>query len=371
MTNIFENFKFEPDGAITLADALCSFLKDEIAFGRIKGGEKLPTISEISAATGLSFGQARGVTERLACEGYVHSRPHSGTIVLARGRNLLRGRVLVAYPEVDICRYYPTQLFDTINRRLTKASYAVSVTTFPVVAHGSVAQLKSELHRANNLVIAMRATPKVQRCLAESGVRRIYAYGDQPTVDEKSPWVEFNFKDALAQFAAHCESMGVRHVMQVRFEDNESYDAAPALASMGIKSSYLNISRNDVPGSGRFADVVHYTCEMFENMPRNRIPELLLFWDVHVVQGALMAFLSRGIRVPEDVKIVSLSETGFSPVYIKPVTRFEADPVYAGEKISDFALAVLAKGRVPNPPQITPRYIFGATFPFEMGDGHM
>lgn len=42
----------------------------------------------------------------------------------------------------------------------------------------------------------------------------------------------------------------------------------------------------------------------------------------------------------------------------------ECDPVDAGEKISDFALAVLAKGRIPPPPVIEPQYVFGATFPF-------
>ena len=83
-----------------------------------------------------------------------------------------------------------------------------------------------------------------------------------------------------------------------------------------------------------------------------------------VAQGALMAFLDRGIRIPEDVKVVSLSDVGFGPAYVRPVTRFECDPVDAGEKISDFALAVLAKGRIPPPPVIMPQYIFGATFPF-------
>ena len=77
-----------------------------------------------------------------------------------------------------------------------------------------------------------------------------------------------------------------------------------------------------------------------------------------------MAFLARGINVPEDVRIVTLSNVGIGPVYIKPFTRFEIDPVGAGEKIADFALAVLAKGRVPSPPQIAPQYVFGATFPF-------
>ena len=58
-----------------MADALFGFIKEEIAFGRIKGGDKLPTIGEISEATGLTFAQARRVTESLAREGYVHSRP--------------------------------------------------------------------------------------------------------------------------------------------------------------------------------------------------------------------------------------------------------------------------------------------------------
>ena len=69
-----------------------------------------------------------------------------------------------------------------------------------------------------------------------------------------------------------------------------------------------------------------------------------------------------GERLPTMNEI--FSDVGFGPVYVRPVTRFECDPVDAGEKISDFALAVLAKGRIPPPPVIMPQYIFGATFPF-------
>lgn len=68
--------------------------------------------------------------------------------------------------------------------------------------------------------------------------------------------------------------------------------------------------------------------------------------------------------LPEDVKVVALSNTGLGPVYKKSVTRFESDPVEAGEKVADFAIAMLAKGRVPRPPKISPRYVFGETFPF-------
>jgi len=64
------------------------------------------------------------------------------------------------------------------------------------------------------------------------------------------------------------------------------------------------------------------------------------------------------------VKVVSLGLTGFGPAYVKPVTRFEFDPAEDGEKIADFALAMLARGRIPQPPPIEPQYVVGATFPF-------
>ena len=45
MESFLDGFRFVPDGTTTLSDALCSFLKEQITFGRLKGGEKLPTIA--------------------------------------------------------------------------------------------------------------------------------------------------------------------------------------------------------------------------------------------------------------------------------------------------------------------------------------
>ena len=63
------NFHYTPDGAMTRADALCGFIKDEIAYGRLKAGDTIPTIKEMSEASGLTFRVALGVVERLAKEG--------------------------------------------------------------------------------------------------------------------------------------------------------------------------------------------------------------------------------------------------------------------------------------------------------------
>ena len=229
MRDILQDFKFMPDGATNLVDALCRFIKEEITFGRITGGEKLPTIGEICKATGLTFAQARRVTECLSREGYVSSRPHIGTVVLSRKGNVLRGRVLFILPDIDMGRYHPSQVIDMLSRRLTASGYAFSVATFSLDAADSLAVLKSELLRATDLVIAARATPQVQKVLAESGVNHFFVYGDKPESDDR-PWIRFSPEEALSQFADHCLRAGVKHVAQVRYEGSETLDAQPALA---------------------------------------------------------------------------------------------------------------------------------------------
>ena len=361
MKEILHDFRFVPDGTTTQTDALCHFLKDEIAFGHIKVGEKLPTIGEIIEATGLTFAQARRVTERLVRDGFARSRPHLGTVAVSRSANA-RGRVLLVLPDVDVCRYYPTQMIDVVRRKLTSAGYAFSVAAFSLDANGDLSALKGELLRATDLVIATRATPQVQKILAESGVNHFFAYGDKPEYGGR-PWIPFSAEKAISHFADHCAKAGVKHVVQVRFEDNETIDAAPALAGRGIDCTWMTLLRRK-GGKGRFDGIVRCAYEAFAAMPRKNLPDLLLFWNAFLAQGAVTAFLARGIRLPEDVKAVTLSATGVGPVYPKSFTRFEIDPIAAGMKVSDFALAVLEEERSTRPPKISPKYIFGKTFPY-------
>ena len=355
------NFVFKPNGTTTHVDALCSFIMEEIAFGRIKGGDRFPTIAAICEATGLTFGRARRLTERLAREGYVCSRPHIGTVVLSRA-GTIRGRVLFALPAEDTCRFHPSQLAHVLGHRLTAAGYAFSVATFPLDPKGDFQYLKSELLRATDLVVAARATPQVQKLLAESGVRHVFAYGDKPKA-ETGPWVRFAPEDALSHFADHCAKAGVKHVVQVRFEANESLDAGPALAERGVESSWLTVSRGEKGGRGRFDGVVQCAYETFAAMPRSDVNELFLFWNSFVAQGAIIAFLANGIRLPEDVKVVSFSDVGLGPVYAKSVTSLALDPIEAGETLSNYVLTILTKGRIPRPLQIEPEYVIGETFP--------
>ena len=361
MKNILENFHYTPDGTTSLADAACAFIKDEIAYGRLKAGEPIPTIMELAKMTGLTFRVARGVVERLAREGYVRSRPRVGTVVLPRDITALHGRVLFVLPDVDACSYHVTMIADALRQRLGAAGYAFASVVFSQDAQIGLTFLKHELARPPDVAIAIYGTRPVRKCLREAGVRSVFIYGDPPKKDE-GRWIRFSAEEAIANFVQHCVRVEVKRVVQVRFEGNETPDARPALADKGITCCWMTVPRLD--GLGRYEGIERSAYNAFLNLPRASFPDVFLFWDDFVAQGALTAFLGRGIRMPEDVKVVTLSNRGLGPVYPEPLTRFECDAAEAGEKVAAFALALLAKGRLPPPPVIAPHYVFGRSFPY-------
>jgi DNA-binding LacI/PurR family transcriptional regulator len=221
--------------------------------------------------------------------------------------------------------------------------------------------LKCELAHAPDLVLVMYAMPHIRRYLPEAGFRCIYVDGDEPTAEE-GIWIRFSADAAISVFAEHCARTGVRRVVQIRFEGNETPDAASALAAMGIACAWKRIPRWDV--LGRYEGIERAAYETFLALPREEFPDVFLFWDDFVAQGALTAFMKRGIAIPDDVKVVVLSNRGLGPVYPEPLTRFECDAAAIGEKVAEFTLAMLAHGRVPSPPVVAPQYVFGTTFPY-------
>ena len=359
--DFLKNFRYTENGATSRADALCGFIKDEIAYGRIKAGEPIPTIQNLAKASGLTFRVARGVVERLAREGYVRSRPRVGTVVLPRDVKALHGRVLFVLPDVDACSYHVTMIADALRQRLGAAGYAFSSVVFSQDARIGLTFLKHELARPPDVAIAIYGTRPVRKCLREAGVKSVFIYGEPPKKDE-GRWIRFSAKEAIANFVQHCARANVKRVVQVRFEGNETPDAQPALEARGIMCGWKVVPCLD--GLGRYEGIERSAYNMFMNLPRTSFHDVFLFWDDFVAQGALTAFLGRGIRMPEDVKVVTLSNRGLGPVSQEPLTRFECDAAEAGEKVAAFALALLAKGRLPPPPAITPHYVFGRTFPY-------
>jgi DNA-binding LacI/PurR family transcriptional regulator len=250
---------------------------------------------------------------------------------------------------------------DALRRRLGAAGYAFSTVVFSQDRQIGLSFLKHELVRTPDVAIAIYSTKPVRKCLREAGVKSVFIYGDEPAREE-GRWIRFSAEEAIGNFVRHCVRTGVKRVLQVRFEGNDTPDAKEALAEKGIKSGWLTVPRMD--GLGRYEGIERAAYNAFMDLPHSAFPDVVLFWDDFVAQGALTAFLERGLKIPHDVKVVTLSNRGLGPVYSEALTRFECDATETGEKVAAYVLGLLAKGRMPQLPVVAPHYVFGRTFPY-------
>ncbi len=95
---------------------------------------------------------------------------------------------------------------------------------------------------------------------------------------------------------------------------------------------------------------------------RRRLPDVILFTDDFLAQGALTAMLAAGLDVPGEVKVVTLANEGNVPVFSKSLAVLLNRPAQSGAAVARHVLDCLAGRRSPLAP-ISWRYIPGDTFP--------
>jgi len=74
------------------------------------------------------------------------------------------------------------------------------------------------------------------------------------------------------------------------------------------------------------------------NKMQDKLPDVFLFTDDHLAQGGVLALMERGIRIPEDVKVVTHANRGLGPYWVKPFSRLEMDPIAQGAVVAKAVL---------------------------------
>ena len=66
--------------------------------------------------------------------------------------------------------------------------------------------------------------------------------------------------------------------------------------------------------------------------------------------------------IPEDVRLVTLANLDYGPVFSRPLTRMEYDASAIGKMLTDGILSYLCTGDFPQNVVVGPRYVRGETF---------
>ena len=222
------------------------------------------------------------------------------------------------------------------NRRgVVKAGYLVTQTTVLLDAakRPDYSALDLALREPTSLVVALSSRWGIPARIAASGTPFV-CYGDVSRTRHPSlvGCLGLDVDSALAAFAAQCQAVGVKRVLAVQKPGVRHLDCRATLAAVGIVCDTWEIPSLEGPGAIR--NVQRATLNAFaERLEEGRewLPDVLFFNDDFRAQAALITLEHAGVRVPDDVAVVSWSMVGGSPCHWMELTRIELDVEACGD----------------------------------------
>ena len=344
---------------LTLVEQVLDGLRSAITGGYYKPGDVLPGTRDLAKSLGVSTIVTEAVIKKLGEDGLIVSRPRIGSVVVDRGEKLWRGHILLVM-RGEYGTYYSNVLIGVIREEMIKAGYLVSTVATPFGKNGKpdTAALSAALRQSVDLAILIFDNPTIERCIVESGVKFVLV-GDRPSKAKTCVGSITYRRDAAAQeFAPLLKKQGVRTLMEAGCK--AFADAKTAVESVGIKYSSWAIPAHDgnlQPEATELAAMEAFSKRLAKG--RSWLPDVLYFSDDYIGSGAIKALMAAGVRIPDDVRVITWSNRGNGPVFPFPIDYAQLDPRADGRRVVE--LCGLQKGKGRGSATIDSRYVRGRT----------
>jgi DNA-binding LacI/PurR family transcriptional regulator len=356
-------FKIRREDSTSLTDQLAGGLRYAILSGAMRPGDTFPTLSEMADQVGVSKDVAQNAVKRLSTEGLVCARPHNGITVSSTKGHAWRASVL-GLQWGDPSMYYQSVLSSVVTERLNAANVLFDATYIGWNEESKgFPKVQAQLAHAFSLAVVRGNAGGIEELLSRRGIPFIHF-----TSSHLSPravrTIHVHHAPAFPEVRDHCLACGVHNALLVHLrEEGAQYsELRKLLTESGVRCRALNVQ--DAVGYGIPECAERGGVNAMDTwLKRNKkLPDLIWFSDDFVARGGIMAMTARGVRIPEDVQVITWANRGSGPVFVKPLTRVEIDPVRYGETIAACVLEQLAgKPWDGKPIELTPVFIEGAT----------
>ena len=350
------------DSTKTLAVQLADELRSGIVRGDWAVGEALPGIHELAADCKVSAKVSRKALAVLASEGWTKPVRGVGSVVVDRDMAVReKGRVLFYVRETGYS-YYCAEFMATFEERLSARGYGISsVCAVARSESAAVRRLAAALKEKWALVVMMGGGAEARGLIAESDWPFVLVGDGAPLPRFSAPSCIGRFEirsgKAVPCFIRECVRRKVSRVVQFKYAEG-SFDVAGMLTHAGIDVKTVNVSRKSSPEDVSRAALA----EMRKIAAKRPLPDLFIFTDDYLAQGALTALAVAGVRIPEDVAVITLANKGLGPVWDKPLSRLEMDASAHADAVSRAVADYLKTGDHPPELDLGSIYKPGATF---------
>ena len=152
---------------------------------------------------------------------------------------------------------------------------------------------------------------------------------------------------------------GVRSLVQMGIRQTDLMDAG---ALRGVCESYDEWT--DWPRHGgrlTLEDISRATYDHFRERYRTKadLPDAFLFTDDYLARGALLALLVAGIRTGSDVLVITLVNSGTTPLHPDPIDLMLLDPERDANIVADALIAYLDTGAAPGAITLSSTFVAG------------
>lgn len=337
-------FVVERNAPVPLSTQIADGVVRAIGAGYYREGDRLPSLDEMSDRLSVARQTVRVAVGNLVRRGVVVARRKSGIVVLDPGGKTFTTHVL--HLRRGGASYYFSAKNARLSERLSGGRIRLSVIDLSSDEWRSgMPQVKAVLdgNRVDLAVIDGVTDVVGELCRAHGvpylDVGREIDPGAVATVliDSQKP---------LADLVAHARKQGIRSVQVVGLHPG----AAPTIAAFrkaGIEAGLLEVSlEKQIDGPEVFEKAGYEAVKTVVAHPES-LSDLMHFSDDYIARGGLMALAEAGIKVPGQLRVSTLSNRGYCPVFPVSLTRLETDPVAVGDRIADLVMDLLRRGRKP------------------------
>lgn len=332
-------------------------LRQAIRCGWYAAGERLPSTRTLAEELGVSRIVTRAAMRQLAEAGLISSRVGQGAVALETREAKWRGRVLAIVP-IGFEGLFQDILIGEISSCLSREGYLFSQLSVPCDGRGQFdfSQLDFILAQGVELACVFHNFPTILRHLDRMHIPYAEVMNGIPASGKSVGGAWLNFNRANGEFVEGCRRAGIRTALQIEWCDGMC-DAVDALEGAGIRTKRMRLPIDY--GEGRMMGARQAALKAFLTL--RKLPDLLFFNDDNLAVGALPALMSRGIRIPEDVSVVTWANRFHLPIYTKELTRMEMDPSDSARIVSLAVMEYLKTGSFPAGKSFGPVWKEGGT----------
>ena len=355
-------FRVSRQNRASLIDQVADGLRSAIVTGHYSVGDTLPNLHEMAASLKVSEIVTRRAVQRLTGEGLLNPRRGTGIAVCGANVKTWRGHVLYLHWS-DMRMYYQSVFSGVLTERLHEANVLVSsVHINGTVTENDYAQVRAELAHVISLAVVEGGAQDLAAILGERNIPFVHFNHVGSDCSPKAiQAISVRREAVLPMLRDHCLACGVQRVLQVTSGTIPSL-VRSSLVEVGLTVDTLQFE--PLPEYDSPESLERGAMQAMQRWLKSRkiLPDLVWFGDDFAARGALLAMTAGGLRIPEDVQVISWANKGLGPVFLKPLTRVEMDPKAHGEIVAQCILDRLDnKTTGPGPVALSPAFIVGET----------